>query len=263
MGAWRMVGARLRGGVRAKKWPAREGVAGACVCATPPPPRSSSSSITNGGPRTPDLSSEWMVLRNTRVATNSNASRRASRLSSWPRWARSAPGAASRAAEGGRRMEGCAEVAPCIWLKHFGAGWAAWHTERECWRLTNARVWARAAREAACGEDGARWFCWSLGGWAGMGKGGLSRGAGGPNDGLSGRQGSVRVVWREYGRSARQGRGAQPGASEAGGGPRVRPFEGLSARSVWPAWAQGSDTRTHLAGRPRVGPGGAGQAGLW
>ena len=32
--------------LRAKKWPAREGVAGACVCATPPPPRSSSSSQT-------------------------------------------------------------------------------------------------------------------------------------------------------------------------------------------------------------------------
>ena len=40
----------------------------------------------------------------------------------WPRWARSAPGAVSRGAEGGMRMEGCAEVAPCIWLKQFGGG---------------------------------------------------------------------------------------------------------------------------------------------
>ena len=45
-----------------------------------------------------------------------------------------------------------------------------------------------------------------------MGKGGLRRGAGGPNDGLSGRQGSVRVVGRDTG-----GRHGRDGGRAAGG----------------------------------------------
>ena len=107
-------------------------------------------------------------------------------------------------------------------------------------------------------------------GLGGDGKGGLRRGAGGPNGVCPADRDQCAScgVTRAVG-TAEKG-GAQPEASEAGGGrvcgplrPAARTFEGLSARSVWPAWAQGLDTRTHLAGRPRVGPGGPVQAGLW